>query len=201
MIDSYGLYHLYQEIKGLTTKFSKSYRRKFLEKTFEEIAQENFFKTERMSFGANQFVDLANQINSGNLKLGNWVFAVFGEFIKKQKLITIKSMTELTSIEKMIKFYTINETKKQFDLINTILAESNNVISILSKGKFDLYKVNEQQENKLYEMIRKGEVNFYFFVEAWEKGKFSIKEKKITNPEYKNFIYLMQIVRQNIKKR
>lgn len=204
LIKPAALYVFWKKLKALLTKFYGPTVKKWMANDFNTFLPDNAWDQDpKLLNPIIRFTDLANAMNSGVINFNTWVYMVIGEFVKTNKLMKEKDATDINKVQNFIKFYTVKATTEQAkDVINTIIASTgDDPFMEFSDSKVDLYKVDEEQKNKLYDLIKNGEVNFYFFIDAWNRNKFTINEKKIADPDYKHFIQLMQIVRQNIKKK
>lgn len=199
-----GVYNLYRTIKNFLKNPTKGQYNKLMEHDFNYFTQFYYNNMEKWSYGSRYFVPLANALNNGELSIIELCSTFIGEFIIQNKTTTIKNITTIANVKEFSKFYTINETKKQFEYIKEIEEKLTNpdiVFDNFNENKNSVYQVNEQQKNMLYELVKEGKVNFFCFIHAWMKGKFEIDESKITDEDYKLFIQCMSIVRQNITRR
>lgn len=197
LMSSGELYHFYRELKELL-KFKQSKINKFLKMRFGEILTERFYKTARFDDGAKVFIDITNEINSGTITFKEWVYIIIGEYIKTNKLLTVKNLTNFKNLKKYTIFYSVFETKRQIQMLNILSEqiEHSNSFENFSDEKKDVFSVNVKQKNLLYKMVKNGEVNFYCYLYFMNK-KFYIDEKKIDDIEFLNFIKLMQIIKIN----
>lgn len=198
-----GLYSLFRELKLFLRKPTPGKYKHLMENKFDYYLT-HYFKTPNWDKGANQYITLANALNSGNITLMEVVSACIGKYILKFKQLTNSEFNSIDKIKEFARFYTIKETKAHFEYIrklNEELSKDRESIEGFTENKINVYQVNEEQKNTLYDLIREGKVNFYCFIYAWEKGKFEIDEKKITDENYLHFIHCMSIVRQNITKK
>ena len=199
-----GVYNLFRELHKFLKHPTPGVYKKFMQNDLDYFTTHYYDKTPRWSEGANNYITLANALNSGQIKLLEVVAATIGKYVIEFKHLTNYEYNNIDRIKILIKFYTILETKKHFEYIkkleeNTIDVED--TFFEFTKNKIDVYKVNEEQKNMLYDLVREGKVNFFCFIYAWMKGKFDIDESKITDPDYKKFIQCMSIVRHNITKK
>lgn len=199
-----GVYNLYRTLKNFLKHPTKGQYKKLMENDFNYFTQFYYNKTENWSQGAVNFIPLANALNNGELSIIELCSTFIGEFIIQNKTTTIKTINTIAKVKEFAKFYTINETKKQFEYIKEIeekLTNPDNVFDNFNENKNSVYQVNQQQKNMLYELVKEGKINFFCFIFAWMKGKFEIDESKIIDEDYKLFIQCMSIVRQNITRR
>lgn len=203
MYNKDGVYNLIRELHKFLKHPTPGQYKKFMENDFDYFTTHYYNKTPRWEDGAVHFITLANALNCGQITLLEVVAATIGKFVVEFKPLTVFEYNNIDKIKKIIKFYTILETKKHFEYIKKLEENEIDVEDTFfefTKNKIDVYKVNNQQENMLYDLVRAGKVNFYCFIYAWMKGKFEIDESKITDPDYKKFIQCMSIVRHNITK-
>lgn len=194
------LYHFWHEINDLLKKDTEKLYKKFMTKTFEEILKEDFFETPKMVFGFNEFVPMANAMNSKEIDFYEWCYIVIGEFIVKNKLRK-KDLISPLYVKKIIKFCSVDETNKQKEFIRSF-AERNKDDPFIefSDAKVDIYEVNRDQKNELYEMVRRGELNCWHYIENFDK-KFKVDESKVIDQKFSQFLRFMRIIKFNITRR
>lgn len=204
MYNKDGVYNLFRELREFIKKPTPSKYKKMLTNSFEWYTQHYYTGTPHWADGAITFIPLSNDLNSGQISLIAVCSAFIGNWILKNKLLTYKEVNEVDKIREIAKFYSVLETRKHFQYIEELeenSVDASDAFAEFTQNKINVYQVNAEQKNMLYDLVKDGKVNFFCYVFALMKGKFTVDENKITDPDFKLFYQCMNIVRQNITKK
>ena len=92
-----GVYNLFRALKDFLRKPTPGKYKHLMENKFDFYLT-HYFKTPNWDKGANQYITLANALNSGNITLMEVVSACIGKYILKFKQLT---NSEFNSIDKI----------------------------------------------------------------------------------------------------
>jgi len=181
---------LYAHLEGLASVFSykrpKNIKLEKIPELSKKVYDSMAFRP-HIEYLLDNYVELANLINSGTVTVRTIDLYYLGEFVKTNAFPKISTFNNLQRLKEVINFYNAKSINEQIEQIVKTSEANNTKFAKFTKQNKSVFELSDQQTNLLYDMMVSGKISVFVYAYFMKEKKFEIDFGKIKNVEiYRN---------------